>query len=246
MSTPSIAVQARLWGLERVASHYTEVFDEIRQAGYAGVETRFTLLQEQEQGIADYLRRHPEFSLVALHAGLKGFDREDVEETLRRLLEQMNRVQTRYLLVSMGSEKEPEPWFELAAKISELCDEYGVTFCYHNHAAEFNEGTDFFDRLTGTYKVKLAADLAWVHRAGQNVTAFIDRYAESIRYIHVKDTLGDQWKELGEGEVPLLPILKQASALQLPWWTVEQDDTKREPLLSASISRDYLRDQFGL
>ncbi|TDF98116.1 sugar phosphate isomerase/epimerase family protein [Paenibacillus piri] len=243
---PGIAVQARLWGLERTASHYTEVFDEILAAGYTGAEVRYTLLQEQEQGIVNYLQRKPQFSLVALHASLKGFDGAEAEELLPGLLERMNRTGTSYLLVSMGYERHPEPWFELAARLSELCDRYGVTLCYHNHAAEFTDGPAFFDRLTGSYNVRLAADLAWVHRAGQNVPAFIDRYAEWIRYVHVKDTIGEQWKELGEGEIVLRPLLERLAALQLPWWTVEQDFTDREPLLSAAMSRKYLKEQLGI
>ncbi|WP_068605171.1 sugar phosphate isomerase/epimerase family protein [Paenibacillus swuensis] len=247
MSNTKVAIQARLWGLTQVAENFAAVFDQAALAGYAGVEVRYTILLEQEQQLKRYLQRNPDFSLAALHANLLAFEKQEGKERLKRLLEGMNELEIPYLIVSMGYEPQQQPWFELAAQVRELCGEEGTTLCYHNHAAEFTGGTaSFFDTLTKSYHVPLAVDLAWVHRAGVDVIDFIDRYSEDIRYVHVKDTLGEQWKELGEGEMNLEPLLHRLADLRLPWWTVEQDFTDRDPFLSASMSRNYLKQQLNV
>ncbi|MDB5085604.1 MAG: sugar phosphate isomerase [Bacilli bacterium] len=243
MTAPKIAIQARVFGLERVAEEYPQVFNEMLEAGYAGAEVRSSLLDDPD-AMLRCLAERPAFTLLALHTNLKSFDTDDRKEVLQKLLERMNRAGSKYLLVSMGREADVHKWFQLAAEISEQCAEAQIQFCYHNHAGEFANGDQFFDELTGQYKVALAADLAWVHRAGRNVVEFVDRYADAIQYVHVKDTKGEQWKELGEGEVNLKPILERVTALNLPWWTVEQDSTDQEPLLSATISRTYLKKEF--
>ncbi|CAG7616021.1 sugar phosphate isomerase/epimerase family protein [Paenibacillus allorhizosphaerae] len=244
MAIPKIAIQARLWGLDRVEREPESVFDEVHRAGYDGIECRSKMLIEQEERLLHCASANS-ISIIALHANLKSFDTEDRRQVLGDLLERMNRAGSKYLLVSMGRMPEYRKWFELASELSEYCSQAQVRLCYHNHAGEFENGYRFFDELTRTYNVDLAADLAWVYRAGTNVEEFIERYAAHIKYVHLKDTAGEQWKELGEGEVPLSPILQRVLALKLPWWTVEQDSTDRAPAVSAIMSRKYVSDQFG-
>ncbi|GAA3401493.1 sugar phosphate isomerase/epimerase [Paenibacillus hodogayensis] len=244
MTSPQIAIQARIWGLVNINQTFPAIFDQAWECGYAGVESRFTLLDDMEK-LQTYLSSTP-LKLVALHAGLKQFDPQAADYTdIHALLDKMNAIGTDYLLVSLGKQPEYGRWFELAGRLAEICAKSNVTFCYHNHADEF-EYSPFFDELTGSYGVPLAADLAWVWRAGQDPARFIDRYAPHIRYVHVKDsTSGGQWKELGQGDIDLQAALRRTAALHLPWWTVEQDDTDKDPSESAGISRTYLRNHFG-
>lgn len=244
MVTPKIAVQARIWGLNNLAADYPKIFDEVIRSGYDGAESRTSLLDE-ETGVLRYLSGHPSFTLIALHTGLKSFDTADRKGMLEHLLERMNRAGCKFLVASMGRMTEYAKWFELAAEITEQCGKRQIQFCYHNHAGEFENGYQFFDGIT-RYNVALAADIAWVHKAGKNVLEFIDRYSPYIKYVHVKDYQGEKWKELGQGEVDLKPVLQRISDLNLPWWTVEQDDTDQDPTVSATISRNYLRNEFGL
>lgn len=243
-SRPKIAVQARLWGLDRVKREYAAVFDEMIEAGYDGAEGRITLL-EDEEGIVRCLSIRPSFALIALHASLQQFGTPDGKRDLEWMMERMARIGSRYLLVSMGAEADRPQWLELAAELSERCALAGIQFAYHNHDGEFTDGYGFFDRITSQYKVKLAPDLAWIYRAGYDPAAFISRYSDSIAYVHLKDVSGAQWKELGAGDVPLLPLLPRLDGLRLPWWTVEQDDSERSSVQSAMMSRRFLRGHLG-
>lgn len=245
MTSPQIAIQARIWGLDNLNETYPDIFDKASACGYAGVESRLSLLSDVKK-LQSYLSSAP-LKLVALHANLKQFDPEAENKIdLPLLLDRMNTVGAEYLLVSFGKQKEYGPWFELAGRLAETCAENNITFCYHNHAGEFDYPS-FFDELTNDYGVNLAADIAWIWRAGADPAAFIDKYAPYIRYVHVKDaTSGGEWKELGSGEVDLQRALHRTAALNLPWWTVEQDDTDKDPSESAIISRAYLRNHFAL
>ena len=241
--TPNVAIQVRMWGLDRLATDYPQIFDEITEAGYDGVESRYTLVAEPHLG--KYLADHP-LRLIALHANLKSFAPQAEQPVdIAWLLEKMNELGSEYLLVSLGEQPDYGVWFELAARLSQTCKAHGVQFCYHNHAGEFAASEAFFDELTN-YGISLAADLAWVWRAGENVVDFVERYKHSIKYVHVKDATADTWKELGEGEVALGDILPRVTELNLPWWTVEQDTTDRRPLDSARISRAYLESRLGV
>jgi sugar phosphate isomerase/epimerase len=243
MTNPKIAIQTRLWGLERVEREHKLVFDEVRRAGYDGIECRSTMLAQQQEELLQYISSNA-FSIIAVHANLKSFATNDREQVLGELLERMNRLGCKYLINSMGRSPDYRDWFDIAAQLSERCARANVQFCYHNHAGEFDYGYSFFDELTRNFKVDLAVDLAWVYRAGYDVEAFIERYADHIKYVHVKDTAVEQWKELGEGQIRLKPILQRIMDLKLPWWTVEQDTTDKEPIESAMISRKYIREQF--
>lgn len=245
MSSPQIAIQARLWGLEQLHTTYPTIFDKAWSCGYAGVESRISLLDDMDK-LQTYLSSTP-LKLAGLHANLKQFDPQANDSIdIDALLDNMNKLGTEFLLVSFGKQKEYDRWFELAGTMAQTCAKRNVVFCYHNHAWEF-EHAPFFDELTGIYGVPLAADLAWIWRAGRDPAQFLDRYAPNIRYIHVKDATSDgNWKELGRGDVDLPKALRSAAALNLPWWTVEQDDTDQDPSVSAGISRTYLRDHFGL
>jgi sugar phosphate isomerase/epimerase len=242
MTAPKIAIQARIWGLKNLVAEYPAIFDKVSETGYAGAESRASLLIDDEAGTLDYLKRHPNFSLIGLHTNLKDFDKDDRVAQLDNLLPRMNRAGSKYLIASMGKVQEFDKWFELAAQVTEQCAKYDVQFCYHNHAGEFERGYEFFDGLAA-HGIALAADLAWVSKGGKDVVEFIDRYEPHIKYVHVKDYKGEQWKELGEGEMDLPRIFTRLKKLSLPWWTVEQDNTDQDPSVSATISRNYLRNQ---
>jgi sugar phosphate isomerase/epimerase len=245
MASPQIAIQARIWGLDNLQQTYPGKFAQALASGYAGVESRLSLLDEYAP-LQAYLASTP-LKLVALHANLKQFDpAADQAVDLPAVLEKLNAIGTTNIIVSFGKQPEYGRWFELAARTAEICAKSGVQFLYHNHAGEFAYAP-FFDELTRTYGVQLAVDLAWVWRAKQDPAAFVERHADYIRYVHIKDSTSNGiWRELGQGEIDLLPALQRVAALNLPWWTVEQDETDRDPSESAAISRAYLREQFRL
>lgn len=118
-------------------------------------------------------------------------------------------------------------------------------------------------------------DTCWVHYAGINPADKIREFAGRVEIVHLKDFVckelgggpaydlidnsgkglgkkshednGFQFRPLGTGRQNFLEILEACEASGTEYVIVEQDQTYDIPELEAAkISRDYLRDTFGL
>ncbi|MBR2351120.1 MAG: sugar phosphate isomerase/epimerase [Clostridia bacterium] len=118
-------------------------------------------------------------------------------------------------------------------------------------------------------------DTCWVHYAGINPADKIREFAGRVEIVHLKDFVckelgggpaydlidnsgkglgkksrednGFQFRPLGTGRQNFLEILEACEASGTEYVIVEQDQTYDMPELEAAkISRDYLRDTFGL
>lgn len=129
----------------------------------------------------------------------------------------------------------------------------GLDLHYHNHDFEFLKvageatGMDIlFDGLNPDY-LDFCVDVAWVDKGGLQPSQFLREHNDRIGYIHLKDYDESGWTELGKGVVDfhsIIPVLPELHRVK--WVIVEQDSTKLDPYESISISRRFLRDQFGL
>ena len=118
-------------------------------------------------------------------------------------------------------------------------------------------------------------DTCWVHYAGVNPAEYVRKYAGRIKVLHLKDFVckelgggpaydlidnsgkgigtksrednGFQFRPLGMGRQNFAEILEACEASGTEYVIVEQDQTYDIPELEAAkISRDYLRETFGL
>ena len=120
----------------------------------------------------------------------------------------------------------------------------GATLCYHNHGREIDDGAAWlaaFCAASDPAAVGLGFDLGWAYRVGADPAALVRRFVSRICYVHVKDTDGEAWTELGRGNVDLPAVLTAAEELHLPWWVAEQDRCAGDPAESVRISAAYLR-----
>lgn len=73
-----------------------------------------------------------------------------------------------------------------------LKNEFGLTFCYHNHGYEFvpyGDGT-LFDVLmaqTNPQDVFIELDILWAYFPGADPVAILEKYGDRIKLMHVKD-----------------------------------------------------------
>jgi sugar phosphate isomerase/epimerase len=137
----------------------------------------------------------------------------------------------------------PERWAgeaeiaRTAALLNEAAAEaagYGLQVGYHNHSHEFVhsfDGVSAFELFAGQLNddVVLEVDVFWAAAGGRDVPALLTRLGSQVRAVHVKDgpiiedpfTSGQPFDRsilrqvpLGEGEVPIGPILDAASAAE--------------------------------
>ncbi|HEX4227285.1 MAG TPA: sugar phosphate isomerase/epimerase [Bryobacteraceae bacterium] len=148
-------------------------------------------------------------------------------------------------------------------KIGERVKAAGLQLGYHNHNFEFRSygsttGYDEFLRLTDPNLVKLELDCGWMTVAGKDPIAYLTKYPDRYRLLHIKDfkkgftpraTLMDKNPgapiptELGRGAIDYRPIFAAARKGNISAYFVEQEPPFIEmPALEAiKVDYDYLR-----
>jgi sugar phosphate isomerase/epimerase len=166
---------------------------------------------------------------------------------------------SRFLICSGVGDSGSLAGYEAAAEtfntVGQRCLDAGLTFCYHNHAWEFQpleggrQGIQTLLERTCPTVVKLAIDVFWLHISGVNPAEFLARYADRAGYYHFKDGAktpdGQSFIELGQGEVDLIGARDEALRHLLDWIICEQDHSELEPKASIGQSFEYLK-QIGL
>ncbi|PIP01228.1 sugar phosphate isomerase/epimerase family protein [Pleomorphomonas carboxyditropha] len=109
----------------------------------------------------------------------------------------------------------------------------GFRLAYHNHDFEFvtlEDGSRLMDVLLAAEPALLwEADVGWLIRAGEEPLAWLDRYADRIVAVHLKDYVGgdseDGWADLGHGPTAYAPIFDKLAYLpKLDYCVAEHDD----------------------
>lgn len=148
-------------------------------------------------------------------------------------------------------------------KIGEQVKAAGLQLGYHNHNFEFKNygsttGYDEFLRLTDPNLVKLELDCGWMTVAGHDPVAYLDKFPDRYRYLHIKDfkpgfttrtTLMDQNPgapvptELGRGAIDYRRIFAAAKQAKIRAYYVEQEPpfTEMPALEAIKIDYDYLK-----
>jgi sugar phosphate isomerase/epimerase len=130
--------------------------------------------------------------------------------------------------------------------IGQRCQEYGITFGYHNHDFEFTRVDEAYllDHLlqaTNPSLVKIELDVYWAAHAGVDPVEYLQTHADRIALIHLKDMAADRsMTEVGKGILDMQHICEFAQVRGL-WGIVENDYPQLPSLESARISLEYFR-----
>jgi len=148
----------------------------------------------------------------------------------------------------------------LAAKLNhvgEMSRAAGLSFCYHNHAFEFEPMGDSSPMqvlLENTDKklVGLEVDVFWVSVAGHDPVEFLTKVSGRAPLVHLKDkaegtpvlykesVARTAFKEIGNGTIDWPKVLRAAAAAGAAHYFVEQDQTPGDPVESLRQSFTYL------
>ncbi len=143
-------------------------------------------------------------------------------------------------------------------KVGEQVKKAGLQLGYHNHNFEFKKyeggvtGYDEFLRLTDPELVKLEMDCGWVTVAGHDPIAYLHKFPERYKLLHIKDfkrgftptsKLGETGEgapvptELGRGGIDYSKIF--AAAKHVDHIFVEQEPPFKEMPALEAIKVDY-------
>jgi len=133
----------------------------------------------------------------------------------------------------------------------------GIQLAYHNHNFEFepkDDGKSGYDILVAecSEDMKFELDVFWVKAGGVDPVKLIKKLKGRVSQLHLKDlkkgtkvpnygNLGnDAFKELGNGMIPMEPIIEAAAAAGVAHCHVEQDQSP-DPLKSIGESMTHLK-----
>jgi sugar phosphate isomerase/epimerase len=250
-----LGVQLLAYG-ERQREDLAGVLAEVKAVGYDGAEAggdgRGLLGADTIITAFD----NAGLALTGLHVGYA--DCAD-EARVGELIDFLQRARSRFLICSGVSDRSTLAGYEAStdtfSEVGQRCLSAGLTFCYHNHAWEFErleggkQGLYTLLERTSPRLVRLCMDVFWLHIGGEDPAQFIARYADRAGYYHFKDGAktpdGETFIELGQGEVDLAGARTEALRYPLDWIICEQDRSDLEPRTSISQSFAYLK-QLGL
>ena len=186
------------WGQDRLV----ESLDDIRDFGYAGVETFANVVDT-------YAGREHEFKtllderrlqLSALYGGGALSDNSTVAEGVARnvkIAEFLKRMGADRLVMGTGRRPEGGPTAEhfatLAKAFNEIgraCADLGVVACIHphfNNPIQFSSEVDRIFDMVDTNIVKLALDPAHIAKVQEDPLRLAERHRRLIAYVHLKD-----------------------------------------------------------
>lgn len=245
MGRLKVAAQLIIWG-EAARTNLRGVLEDVREAGYEGVEMSPEVAAEHSSVLKGLLRENG-LDLVALHTGVG--DAKRSEQALKILREYGGT----YLTFSgPGGDRTESDYLNCARFLNEvgrMSNYYGAMVCYHNHGHEISEnrkGIRMILEHTEPELVGLCVDTYWVKFGGSDPVSFLEDNEDRVVYLHLKDGSEEDMRnmrfcELGRGSVDFPAVLKFASRKALAWVVVEQDWTTGSPYLSMKESRDYLK-----
>ncbi len=146
---------------------------------------------------------------------------------------------------------------ETVNKFAEKVNKYGFKFTYHNHAWEFAklEGKRVYDYLVEGFDPKTTSfcfDTYWAQAAGCDPIQWIRKLEGRLDILHLKDMKfmdddkeqGPRICEIGQGNMNFDGIVDAALDTGVKNFIVEQDYCPGDPLASAKISADYIKEHY--
>ncbi|MEQ8686185.1 MAG: sugar phosphate isomerase/epimerase [Imperialibacter sp.] len=141
-------------------------------------------------------------------------------------------------------------------KAGKVLKENGLTFCYHVHGYEFQpygKGTlmNYIIENTNPEYVSFEMDIMWTHFGGGDPVKLLKKYGDRWKLLHVKDLKKGTPKDLtggtgpendailGQGEVDIVGILKEANKIGIKHMFIE--DESPNPMLQVPQSIAYLK-----
>ncbi|MFM1820301.1 MAG: hypothetical protein RLZZ402_660 [Bacteroidota bacterium] len=141
-------------------------------------------------------------------------------------------------------------------RVGQKLKENGIEFSYHNHGYDFTpyeNGTlyDYLIQNTNPAYVSFELDILWVHQFGQDPVAYLKKYPNRFRLMHVKDlkkglavgldvkTSPENDVPLGSGQIDVKKILKQAKKSSVKYYYLEDENSNARAQVPLSLA--YLK-----
>ncbi|GAB2519231.1 sugar phosphate isomerase/epimerase family protein [Spirosoma aerophilum] len=137
-----------------------------------------------------------------------------------------------------------------------LTDDFGLTFCYHNHGYEFEkygDGTlyDYIVQQTDPWYVSFELDILWTFFPGYDPAELLKKYPKRYKLMHLKDlrkgvtgnlsggTPVENDVALGTGQLNIPAVLKAARKSSIQHYYIEDESPSYSKQVPQTIA--YLK-----
>lgn len=188
--------------------------------------------------------------------------KDDGMSDFKKIIEKAKKVGLSHLVIPYlhGKDRKDLDGYKRVAeqcnKAAVLTKAAGLQLAYHNHAFEFKPmgGPTGFDILVEEFDkdMHFELDVFWVKAGGVDPEALMKKLSGRISQLHLKDLKKDlelpifdgmpkdAFKELGNGMIPMEPIIEAAKDAGVAHCHVEQDQSP-DPIASIKESMAYLK-----
>jgi len=143
-------------------------------------------------------------------------------------------------------------FIEKANEFNRYAVKNGFTVGYHNHSFEFTKlgGERIIDRLINELdeNINFILDTYWIQHGGGDVCVWIEKLADRIEVLHLKDMEMEEKQQLfcevGNGNMNFDGIMKVADKAGIKTYVVEQDICKGDPFDSIKMSYDFITNNY--
>ena len=224
----------------------------LKGLGYSQVEGYFGIYPEAEKFRAALDAAG--LTMPSCHMGLSDLegDFDGYVSTAKTL--GIHRIFAPYLDASLRP-ADTEGWKAFAGRLSEMGSrlaDVGLAFGWHNHDFELvalaDGGVPLDIILTEAPDIDWEGDLAWIARAGADVSAYVARYSRQLTAVHVKDLAPtgenldeDGWSDVGTGIIDWPALVAQVRAVSSDILMVMEHDKPSDALRFATTSIDNFK-----
>lgn len=225
--------------------------ERVAQIGYPGIEIGGYGNKNRDQLVAKI--NELGLQVTGGHVNL-----DTLRDDLPGVIEEAKALNSDFVIVPwVGEDRRGsvENWRSVAAELNQAgagLKAAGITLCYHHHDFEFSEhygeksAWDILMEATDPDLVKAEIDVYWVKKGGADPVEIIERYADRLALLHVKDMMPDEsFGEVGEGILDWPAIFAAAEKTEVAHYAVEQDQCPGDPFDSIEISLRNLK-QMGV
>ena len=231
---------------------FSEVFKVLKAAGYTEVEGYGALYAALDAGAVASTKAELDANGLAMPTAHFGIDMlEDEPDRVLDIARTLG-IEAIYCPYLMPDQRPTDAagWTAFGERLQKASEPYraaSLDFGWHNHDFEFHalsDGSFAQDRiLEGGPDLSWEADIAWVMRGGADPFPWIEKYADRITAVHVKDIAPagenvdeDGWADVGHGMMPWADLMKALGRTKAKHFIVEHDNPKDiERLATRSI-----------
>lgn len=231
---------------------------DISVAGYRGIELfdgNLIAYEGNEEQFTRLLKANS-LELIGVYSGGNFIYNDILKEELykiEKVAKIASKLEAQHLVVGGGGIrsggtllKDYKLLGEALNKVVEIGKKYNLIPSFHPHLGTIAQSPEQLDQIMSYTTINLCPDTAHIEAGGGDPAVIIKKYANRIKYVHLKDYDSGEFLPLGNGKQNLKEIIAALQSIQYDGWLTIELDSYHNPLQGAMLSKNYLKMNYGI